>query len=229
MTAAPPSLTPASQPAKRKPWFLLGCGGLIVIVLLIVAVGAGMVWWSQRPHQAVKLSAAERQVVDAKLRDLGQPQAERDATPSPTPNPPAPAEPDRPYQPGSKVIRLTEREVNGLLNDNTDLGQRVKIEFARDAVNAHIALTVPEDFPVAAGRTLRVKGRIRASVGGDGKPVAVLEDLSVFGLSLPQAWLPVKGQNLLESNPASGDMAPILRGIKSLRIEPGALVLEVND
>ncbi len=229
MSDTPQAPVPATTPAKRKPWLAWGCGGVVLVLLLFIAVMVSMIWWSQRPHQPVKLSPAEREVVDAKLRDLGQPRAERDGTPPPAAPVPAPAEPDRPYQPGGKTIRLTEREVNGLLNDNTDLGERVKIEFARDAVNAYITLTVPPDFPVAAGRTLRVKGRIRASVGEGGKPVAMLEDLSVFGLSLPQAWLPVKGQNLLEETTATGEAGPLLRGIKSLRIEPGALVLEVNN
>jgi hypothetical protein len=202
---------------------------VVLVLLLVITVMVSMIWWSQRPHQTVKLTPAEREVVDAKLRELGRPLAERDGTPLPPTPAPAPTEPDRPYVPGGKTIRLTEREINGLLNDNTDLGERVKIELARDAVNAYIALTLPPDFPIAPGRTLRVKGRIRASVGEGGKPVAMLEDLSVFGLSLPQAWIPVKGRNLLEETSATGEAGPLLRGIKSLRIEPGALVLEVND
>ena len=61
-------------------------------------------------------------------------------------------------------------------------------------------------------------------------PVAILEDVTVFGLSLPKAWLGgLKGENLLGEAVGERNGAPILRGIKSLRVEPGALVLEVED
>ena len=51
-----------------------------------------------------------------------------------------------------------------------------------------------------------------------------------FGLSLPKAWLGgLKGENLLGDAIGQGKRGPVLQGIKSLRIEPGALVLEVED
>ena len=51
-------------------------------------------------------------------------------------------EPDRVYVPGGKTIKLTEREINGLLNANTDLGKSVRIEFGRDAVNAYLVVPI---------------------------------------------------------------------------------------
>jgi hypothetical protein len=39
----------------------------------------------------------------------------------------------------------------------------------------------------------------------------------------------VKGENLLADAVGRHNGAPVLRGVKSLRIEPGALVLEAND
>jgi len=61
-------------------------------------------------------------------------------------------------------------------------------------------------------------------------PYAILEDVTIFGLSLPQAWLGgLKGQNLLSEVIGERHGTPVLQGIKSLRVEPGALVLEVAD
>ena len=58
----------------------------------------------------------------------------------------------------------------------------------------------------------------------------MLEDVTVFGLSLPKAWLGgIKGENLLADAVGRRDGQPALRGVKSLRVEPGALVLEVED
>ena len=122
---------------------------------------------------------------------------------------------------------MTERVINGLLNKNTDLGNKVRLEFDKDAVNAYMAIPVPEDFPIGAGTTFRMRGRFRISIGGEGRPYAVLEDVTIFGLSLPKEWLGgIKGENLLSD--ALGD-GPVVQGIKSLKVEPGALILEVGD
>jgi hypothetical protein len=73
------------------------------------------------------------------------------------------------------------------------------------------------------------KQRLVAS-GNGGKPYAILEDVTVFGLSLPKAWPGgIKGENLLGEAMTGNNQAPILKGIKSLRVEPAALVLEVED
>jgi hypothetical protein len=57
-----------------------------------------------------------------------------------------------------------------------------------------------------------------------------LENVTVLGVSLPKAWLGgLKGQNLLEDATGTRGGRPALRGIKSLHVEPGALVLEVED
>jgi hypothetical protein len=68
------------------------------------------------------------------------------------------------------------------------------------------------------------------SLGGDHAPYAVLEDVTVFGLSLPKEWLGgLKGENLLGEAVGEEHGKPILSGVKSLRIVPGAIVLEVNE
>lgn len=177
-----------------------------------------MLWWIQRPITPVVLSSKEQAVVEQKVRELEGGQIA--LQPAPTPE-------DRPYVPGEKTLRITEREINGLLNQNTDLGDKVRFEFGRDAVNAYFAIPIPEDFPIGGGTTFRMRGRFRVSIGGDGEPFAILEDVTIFGLSLPKEWLGgIKGENLLAD--ALGSDSGI-HGIKSLRVEPGSLVIEVND
>ena len=242
---APPAgpATPTPTP-KRTSCLLYGCGALLALLLVIGATVAITLWWIQRPIKPVVLSASEKAVVEQKLRPLsgGDVPATGRAT-SPThgaeaesPSPVAPTavgpkqEPDRPYVPGSKVIKLTERELNGLLNANTDLGKSVRLEFGRDAINAYVAVPIPQDFPVGGGKMFRARGRFRLSLGNGGAPYAILEDVTVFGLSLPRAWLAgIKGENLISQAVGERNGSPIFQGIKSLRVEPGALVLEVND
>ena len=243
-SAVPPASAAAPAPAaKRRSCLLYGCGGLLALLLVIGATVAITVWWIQRPIKPVVLSAKEKAAVEEKLRRIGGGDAPV-ATNAPAPVPDAEAnaprvaskdtnsmgEPDRPYVPGSKVLRLTERELNGLLNANTDLGKTVRIELGRDAVNAYLAVPIPEDFPVGGGKMFRARGRFRLSLGNGGAPYAILEDVTVFGLSLPKAWLAgLKGENLISQAVGERNGSPIIRGIKSLRVEPGALVLEVED
>lgn len=227
--------TPINEEAreKKKPnVVLLGCGGLLLLVLLLVATVAAAVWWIQRPIRPVVLSPDEKVTVEKKIQEIeggGIPLNGQAASAlSPTPTPKLNLRPDpRAYEAGSKKLVLTEREVNGLLNLNTDLGDKVRLEFAQDAINAYMAIPIPEDFPIGAGTTLRMRGRFRVSIGGEGKPYAVLEDVTIFGLSLPKAWLGgIKGENLLGDALGGGRG---IEGIKSLKVEPGALVLEVDD
>lgn len=214
--------------------------------MIVIAAAAITIWWIQRPIKPIVLSPREQAVVDQKLQRLetanpANPQGQSGTRPLPQPRPLAetPVVPGsgpeiddrnlRIYVPGSKVLKLTEREVNGLLNANTDLGKSVRLEFAQDAINAYLAVRIPEDFPIGGGKLFRARGRFRVSIGNGGEPYAILEDVTVFGLSLPKAWLGgIKGENLLGQ--AMGDNKwKGIKGVKSLRVEPGALVLEVQD
>ena len=176
------------------------------------------------------LSEQEKAVVDAKLQKMSSGRNELPASPSrvaPAPN--SSPTPNRTYVPGGKELRLTERELNGLLNLNTDLGQTVRLELDTDAINAYVAVPIPKDFPVAGGRMFRARSRFRMSLSKDQAPVAMLEDVTVLGLSLPKEWLGgVKGKNLL-SDAMGKTNGATWQGIKSLRVVPGAIVLEAGD
>ena len=243
----PPPPLPAVPPAgpKKSRWLLYGCGTILALCLLVVLTVVITVWWIQRPIKPVVLSSREKAAVEEKLRHVGGEPAPAQAT-TPTPNrssgtdlvelpgvaipSPEALQPPGRYTPGAKVIKLTEHEINGLLNANTDLGKSVRLEFDQDAINAYVVVPIPQDFPVAGGKMFRARGRFRVSVGNGGAPYAILDDVSVFGLSLPKAWLGgLKGQNLLSEAAGQRNGKPILQGIKSLRVEPGALVLEVAD
>jgi len=250
-----PSNPPASPPpaAKRRGCLFYGCGALAAVALVIVATVLITLWWVQRPIKPVVLSPPEKAVVEQKLQQLGggsapatvpakpdQPPlaAKREAeaaepsaiAPVPAAGTDASEKRGRPYVPGSKTLKLTEREINGLLNANTDLGRSVRLEFAQDAVQAYLAVRIPRDFPIGGGKMFRARGRFLLSLGNGGEPYAVLEDLTVLGLSLPKAWLGgLKGQNLIGRAMGERDGSPVFNGIKSLRVEPGTLVLEVEE
>jgi hypothetical protein len=244
-----PSPSSAGPRAKGARWALYGCGTLLALVLIVLATAAITIWWIQRPIKPVVLSPKEQAAVDQKLEKLqtgnaatpGTPanRLANDSTKRPQASSPVPTRGTGPeiddrnlriYVPGSKALKLTEREINGLLNQNTDLGKSVRLEFAQDAINAYLAVRIPDDFPVGGGKMFRARGRFRVSLGNGGEPYAILEDVSVFGLSLPKAWLGgIKGENLLGDAMGEHKQWRGIKGVKSLHVEPGALVLEVED
>ena len=106
----------------------------------------------------------------------------------------------------------------------------MRLEFAQDAVNAYLAVPIPQDFPIGAGKMFRARGRFSVSLNNGEKPYAILEDVTIFGLSLPKAWLGgLKGENLIAEAMGERDGSRMVQGVKSLRIVPGALVLEVEE
>lgn len=136
----------------------------------------------------------------------------------------APGEPE--YERGSKEIVLTERELNGLINENTTLGDKLKLTLATDEVHARLETDLDEDLPVVGGKKL--KARARFLVGTvEGRPSLVLDDLTVWGASLPNDWLGgLKGQDLLgQIFGNSGGVS----GIAELRIERGQLVIKLAE
>ncbi len=228
-----PTDAPRTSPPKRRRWLLWGCGGLFAFLLIIVATVAITIWWIQRPIKPVVLSTEEKKVVDTKLEQMRTaPAVGREDRPTfvPSANSSPGSTRGGDYQPGGKELRLTERELNGLINANTDLGQTVRLQLDTDAINAYLAVPLPKDFPVAGGSMFRARGRFRLSLSAGQAPVAMLEDVTVLGLSLPKEWLGgVKGKNLLADAMGERSDAPTWKGIKSLRIVPGSIVLEVGD
>lgn len=220
----------------RKNWLALGCGALILVFLTALIAVFATVWWLKRPIEPVTLEAQEQAALDEKIRIFEQAgQSASAARPATEPTPGQPGDggsvpPEPTYLPGSRVLRLTERELNALLNQNSEFGDKVRLELAKDAIHAYLAVPIPPDFPIGGGSTFRARGRFQVKVGDGQPPTAVLEDLTVLGLSLPAAWLgDLKGRNLFEEQAGREGKGTFLQGIKSLKVEPGNLVLEVNE
>lgn len=184
-----------------------------LVILLILALGAAVagaaIWWVNRPIEATVLTLPEKTQLDEKLAAID---SEQD---------------DPEYVRGEKEIVLTEREINGLLHANTPLGNQLKLELANDAVHARINADIPADFPVMAGKKL--KGKARFLIANEaGNPALILDDLTVYGISLPNAWLgDLKGQNLLGAvlSPGGGSLA----GIEDISVSQRKLIIKLAE
>ena len=202
-----------SEPSPRLPRSRSWRIPLVILAVLglgVIAAGAA-IWWQNRPIHATVLSSAEKTTVEQKLAAVSQ--SEDD--------------PDPEYVPGAKEIVLTERELNGLIHENTGFGEQLKLQFAKDAIHARISADIPEDFPVMAGKKLKGKARFLVSQA-DGTPALILDDLTIWGISLPNAWLgDLKGQNLLGNllSAPGGSVA----GIEEISIANRALVIKLAE
>ncbi len=173
-----------------------------VIFLAIGLTAGGAIWYINKQNAPVILTAAEKQDVEERIEEAQ-------------------------YEPGINSIVLTQREVNGLINAHTTLGEDLKIELAKGALHARLRTTLDEDVPVLGGKTVNARARFLVEAD-ELNPSIILDDLTVYGVSVPNAWLgELKGQNLLASLTGGvGDNA-FSRGIEDIKIENGLIEIQL--
>jgi hypothetical protein len=184
----------------------------LIGLLVVSAIVLGLWFWFNRPIKPVQLNASEKAAVEAKLETIQQP----------------PASPQSPtYEKGAKEIILTERELNGLLNENTDLGKTLKFELVKDMVHARYETDLDPDLPIVGGR--RLKARARFVLNSEtGQPQLVLDDLTVWGVSIPNDWLGgLKGQDLLKQT--LGNPNGQLPGVEDFQVEDGQIRIKLKE
>jgi hypothetical protein len=221
-TTATAPATPPPVPAGKGSSCLVR--GLAVAGVLLVAVGV-LLWWYHRPIRPVVLTPPELEVVEAKVAALQPPD-------EPLADPPladAGGETITPeYQPGAREIVITERELNGLLNAHTNMGDQVVFQFVPGAVLARIETPLDENIPIIGGRKLRARAKFSVDTSAD-SPSLALDDLTLWGISIPNDWLGgIKGRNLLGEVLGAADGAGI-PGLESVTLERGRLVLQLKE
>jgi hypothetical protein len=217
-SATSPASPPATRGGRRSRWKIV----LTVLALLALVLGA-LWWWHNRAIKPVTLSSDEKVVLDGKLQAIGpDPGSQRDTGElSAGELDPGPA-----YEKGKKEFEITERELNGLLNEHTKLGESLRFELVPGAVHARIATDLDPDLPIVGGKRLKARARFLIETR-DGVPELVLDDLTVWGISVPNDWLGgLKGQNLLGEVLGKG---PQLSGIEKFEVERGRLLIKLKE
>lgn len=197
----------------------------IVAVTLVVAVVATVVilrvYVFPTEFRPVTLNDKEQRVLDEKLRrfnaiDNGAPQ---------------PLEPEAYSEEGaSREIRLTEKELNAMLANNTDLASRVAIDLADGLASAKVLVPMDPDFPVFGGKTLRVNAGLNLAYE-NGQPVVAIRGVSVMGVPVPNAWLGnLKNVNLVEQFGADpGFWQSFAAGVEQIQVEDGRLLIQLKE
>ncbi|MGL1832090.1 hypothetical protein ACKVEX_00640 [Rhodocyclaceae bacterium SMB388] len=220
------------SPAPRR----IGC--FAVSALLLFAVAASVLvtlfvartWLFPKPFQPVTLSTTERLTLEHKLDALARTDEPGIAPADPEPGD-GPLRPERYRErPEDRVIHFSQRELNAMIARNPDLADRLALHLSDDLLSATMLITLPHDLPVMAGQTVRVATGLRLR-HEQGRPVVVIDGVSVMGVPLPSAWLGgLKGRDLVGLQSGGGGFwSSFGDGVRDLRIEDGQLRVELAD
>ena len=210
-----------------------------LIVLIVIAVTAGLSFWFFRTYIApadfkpVMLSVKEQTKLDSKLRALGVnprdllPQAKRqdefDAEGRLVPETYA-------EDAQKRNIHMSERELNALVASNPDVAKRFAIDLSDNLASAKLLIPVDPDMPMFGGKTLRVNAGVELSYV-DAQPVVKLRGISVMGVPMPNAWLGnLKNVDLVEQFGAGpGFWQSFSEGVDLIEISDGELHIKLRE
>lgn len=223
--AMPPSIPahsprPAGHPAtpekRRNPWKIFG---IIVTTLLVLLIAAGVWWWwVNRMPRPVVLTNPEIEVLEDKLTAVsGEPvvvkesQLEMQPEMIKTGDVPRPIDPillekdpekrrDMMSDEDRRTIVFSEREVNGFINHNTGLADKVYLDFEDDVIVAKFAYTFEDDVPMVGGQMVKLRCHVGARLDENTRKLFLaLQDVTINGIPVPNAWLgEIKNKNLFD-------------------------------
>lgn len=132
----------------------------------------------------------------------------------------------------NREITISERELNGLLANNTDLARKLAIDLADDLISAKLLVPVDPDFPVLGNKTIRIHAGLVLAYR-EGRPVVKVKGVSLMGIPLPNAWLGgIKNVDLVEE--FSGDRSRrfwkgFSEGVDTIAVKEGKLFIRLKE
>ncbi len=209
----------------------------VAIVTAVVTLWVAKVYLFKEEFKPVQLSVSEEKVLSKKIDTLtsgSAPSNRKDRTKrrkeEPTPTSQDALKPE-PYSENDadREVHLTERELNGLLANNTDLARRLVIDLSDDLASAKLLVPLDPELPFLGGKTLRVTAGMELRYS-DQRPVAILRGVSVWGVPIPNEWLGgIKNIDLVrEFGNDHGFWSQLAAGIDHIRIEDGSLTIKLK-
>ncbi len=130
----------------------------------------------------------------------------------------------------SREIYLSERELNALLANNTDLAKKAAVDLSKDLISAKLLVPMDPDFPLLGGKTIRVRAGLELAYR-QGRPVIKLKGISLMGIPLPNAWLGgIKNVDLVEEyGDDPGLWMGFSEGIDAISVQEGKLFIRLKE
>ncbi|WP_416398359.1 hypothetical protein [Allohahella sp. A8] len=210
--------TQKQQPDEQKPrtgalqmFFAVFLG---VLFALLIAGWLGYQYVFSSEIDPVELSNSEVQVLEHKISQVVQ------AKPEPY------SEDD-----ARRLLSFSERELNALLARETDMAQQLAIDLSDDTASATLLVPLPADFPIMAGKTVRLNAGLEIVQLADSQIRIALKGVSVGGVPLPDAWLGnLKNVDLVSASAQSGSSfwKQLAAGIETVRVRDGEVQLKLR-
>jgi len=129
-----------------------------------------------------------------------------------------------------RQVRFTEREINALLANNTQLAQKVAIDLSTNLASANVLLPLDPEFPILGGKTLKLNAGLDVWFA-DERPVVKLVGVSLWGVPIPNAWLGgLKNIDLVdEFGTEKGFWKAFSDGIDELKVEEESLLIQLKE
>ena len=214
---------------SNNPWRTFG----IVVITMVITLGIG--YWAVTTYlfptefTPVELSTKEQTQLDQKLERLGSRRSRSNAS-DPTVKQNT-LKPEAYSEIGaSREINFSEKELNALLANNTDLASKLAIDLSDNLASAKLLVHLDPDFPFLGGKTIKLSAGMEISFSS-GKPIVILRGVSAWGVPLPNAWLGnMKNINLIqEFGEAGGFWQAINDGVEVMEVEEGKLRIKLKE
>jgi len=216
----------------------IGNGKVLLIVVLATIIATSVVVWMITVYlfpselKPVKLTTREKQILTTKINRLDmsqQPETQQKRRSQPTGE--RPLKPERYSEDAARrEIFFSERELNALLANNTNLARKLAIDLSGDLASMKLLIPLDEDLPVFGGKTLKVTAGLELAYAG-GKPVVALRGVSIWGVPLPNAWLGnLKNVDLVrEFGADEGFWSAFAACIEEITVEEGSLRIRLRE
>jgi hypothetical protein len=222
--------TPRDTPKRYSGWQLAFFVLLAVVVTMLV--GGIVVYKTLFPGEftPVLLTQKEQQKLDQKLQRLenlspGTRKHSRTAVKEPQLQP-------EPYSEAgaSREINLSEKELNALLANNSDLAHRLAIDLSSNLASAKLLVPLDPEFPILGGKTLKLSAGLELAYA-NGKPMVVLKGVSLWGVPVPNAWLGgLKNVDMVqEFGNQGGFWQAFAEGVESIEVQQGKLHIVLKE
>ena len=215
-----PQSGPSARPWWRNPWIIAAC----VVLALCGATAAATAWWVKRNVYAgnfdpVTLSVSEKAAFDQKVEQI------KSALPAENPAAAAPVDPDV----QKRTLTVTEKEVNAWLAQQ-GLGDQVQVSLGQGKASAAVIAPIDPEVPLLGGKSFRFQVALHAGGAPGDKFSLAVDDVSIGGVPIPNAWLGgIKGVNVLASTAGTDPVVRgFLEGIKEFEIKDGAIRVLLN-
>ena len=142
-----------------------------------------------------------------------------------------PLDPERYSEKGAqRTVSFSERELNALIAQNTDLAPKLAVDLSDNLASAKILVPLDPTLPIVGGKTLKVTAGLELRYENQ-QPVIALKGISLWGVPVPNAWLGgLKNVDLVREYGSQGGFWHLFsEGIEYIRVEEGQLTIKLKE